>query len=133
MIQPQLYHWVWLLLCTASGLFLGIHDLLERREADETRFYYITRIVDPLIASGLVVFSALIVFRQFWAIDGLILFFALSMIYDLLILRPVPERHPVTKWFGASRIMKLWTFFMIFALGVPIGLLIWLRPIFIGR
>jgi|GEM_PF-4549884 len=132
MIHPQFYHWVWLLLCTAYGLFLGIHDLVERREADETRFYYITRIVDPLIASGLVGFSALIVLRQFWAIDGLILFFALSMIHHLLILRPAPESHPVVKWFGASRTMRLWRVFIMFVLGVPIGLLIWLRQIFIS-
>jgi ABC-type phosphate transport system permease subunit len=133
MIHPQVYHWGWLLLCTALGCFVGIHDLVERREPGDTRSYRITRIVDPLIASGLVVFSVLIILRQFWAIDGLILFFALSMAYHLFILRPVPEAHPVAKWFGAARIMKLWLVFMMFVLGVPIGLLIWLRPMFIGR
>lgn len=130
MIQLQLYHWVWLLLCAAYGLFLGIHDLGKRREPDETRFYHISRIVDPLIALGLVVFSTLIVLRQFWTIDGLILFFALGMTNHLLILRPTPEAHPIVKWFGASRIMRLWTVFVMFALGIPIGVLIWLRPIF---
>jgi hypothetical protein len=133
MIQPQFYHWVWLLLCAAYACFVGVYDLVEGKDSDVTRSYRISRIVDPLISLGLVVFSVLIVLRQFWAIDGLILFFTLSMTYHLLVLRPTPEVHPIVKRFGGSRIMRLWTVFMTFALGVPIGLLLWLRPIFIHR
>ena len=132
MTQPQVYHWVLLLCCVAIGLVGGIHDLVEpvEREDCNSRFYHIARIANPLLSSGEVIFSVLILLRQFWAIDGLILCFGLSLVYNLFILRPAPETHPIVKWFGASKILKLWGVFIYFVLGIPIMILLWLRPIF---
>ena len=82
---------------------------------------------------GLAASSVLITLRQFWAMDGLILCFTLSLTEKLLMIRPVSEAHPVVKQFGASPFMRPWTIFMMFILGIPICLLIWLRPVFIRK
>jgi hypothetical protein len=132
MIHPQAYHWVLLLCCVAIGLIGGIHNLVEGVDYEDcnSRFHHLARVTNFLISSGEVVFSALILLRQFWGIDGLIFCFCLSIVYHLFVLRPAPEAHAVWKWFGASRVMKLWGVFIFIILGVPILLLIWLRPIF---
>jgi hypothetical protein len=111
MTHPQVYHWVWLILCIAIGIFGGVHDLVEGVDPEDARFYHIARIVNPLLALGLVMFSILIALRQFWAIDALVGCFVLSITYHLLILRPVSEGNPVVKRLGASRTMRLWTIF----------------------
>lgn len=132
MNQPEAYHWIILLCCVTVGLIQGAYDLIHRVDEEdcEGRFYHIARITRFPLSLGTVVFAVLIPLRQFWAIDGLIVCFIISIFLHLFILRPAPKGHPIVKWLGTGRVMNLWGAFIFFALGVPTLLLIWLRQVF---
>jgi hypothetical protein len=131
MIHPQPYHWILLLSCIALALFLGVRGLTDG--FDSMRGF--VRIVAIFDRVGLIVFSAMTLLRQFWAIDGLIFCFFLFLAENLLSLDWIeePEVRPAVKWFGLSKFMKLWGIFVTFVIGVPIVSLIWLRHIFIAH
>jgi hypothetical protein len=128
MIYPQPYHWILLLACIAFALFISIHDFIEG--FDPKRGF--VRILTVFNRVGLIVFSAMTLLRQYWAIDGLIFCFILLLAENLFSLDWIEESEarPVVKWFGLSKFMKLWGVFVAFFIGVPIVILIWLRHIF---
>jgi hypothetical protein len=127
MLQPKPYHLIVLMCCIGVGMVSGILNLIYGSEPT-SRFYHLGRYIVYLLGVGLIIFSALLLLRQFWAIDGLIVFFAFSAIESLLTFRP--EAQPLAKRIGTSRVLIFWIAFVSVVQGTPLALLIWLRPEF---
>jgi hypothetical protein len=125
MTHPKLYHLVLLLCCAAIGLILGIYDPPSGRAADSSA---LERAIDRLLSVGFVVFSVLIILRQFWAIDGLIICFAVSIIDCLLFFHP--ELFPLTRRVAVFKVRIFWSVFVLLCQGTLIALLICLRFVF---
>jgi len=130
MIHPTFFHWILLLGCALVAFIAGNLNIIHGA-APDSRFYAIDRIVVWLLGVGLVIFSALIFLRQVWAIDELILCYALSIIEVLVTSRP--ETQALTKKIGLFKYLIFWILFMVIFFGIPMVLLIWLRTIFSGK
>jgi hypothetical protein len=123
-VHPALYHWILLLYCALVASFMGILALTGGA-APDSRFYAIDRVVVRLQGAGLVIFSVLIFLRQNWTFYGLTSCCVISIVESLVTVRPdATSTNYVQRHFSA------WVAFLLLVFGIPVSILIWLRPIF---
>jgi hypothetical protein len=123
-VHLALYHWVLLVYCILVAFIHGMVCIIGGSSPD-SRFYAIDRIVVRVLGVGSVVFAVLVFLRESWAFYGLVCCLTFSLIDEL-----IPFRQDVAASNLAARFPFAYMVFVTLILGVPIALLLWLRPVF---